>query len=157
MFWAKFIAVRSGPNRSWIGFKHLENSMRNVWFVIQMQPDSRARAEEFHCVSILTWILMQMTKELNLKCAARCVNGSKGQHVGGVVRLVLVCLWRWDWGMMQHNRKYLSNLTDCNSYLYLILWANTEQIKYYRHLKPLSYLCTHIYCKMFPLKIILLS
>lgn len=115
MFWAKFMAVRSGPNRSWMGFKHLENSMRNVWFVIQMQPDSCARAQEFHCISILTRILIQMTIKLKLQCTALCIgmNGSMGQHVGGVVKLVTESLWRWDWGMVQHNRKYYLTLSTC--------------------------------------------
>lgn len=32
--WAKFRTVRSGPKRSWTGFKHLENSGANVWFAV---------------------------------------------------------------------------------------------------------------------------
>lgn len=110
MFWAKFIAVRSGPNRTWMGFKHLENSARSVWFVIQMQPDSPARAKEFHCISILTRVLIQTTIKAEAGSAARrCADEWTTARASKLVEWFdrfPECLWRWGEGAERRNGKY---------------------------------------------------
>lgn len=63
---------------------------RNVWFVISRQPDSCATAEEFHCISTLTRILIQRPGKRNLKCTAQCAGLNGSTMFAGVVGLIVI-------------------------------------------------------------------